>query len=328
MLLIVFCLLLKADLFAKEFREPGDIFNHELESADRKAEKGDTKAALKHIHTALRIANGLPDAGAKMEKTLRFMVGIYQICGLKDRALTVSNLVLTPASLPGDPVIVRLHKQAVRRIEVMDAGDQAMKMKDYLLADVLFSTLLPSPTIIERIFSQSATADEFEVKIVDRLVRLYLEHGDIDRAKSLVEKMRVEVTALSSSNPSRDATRLKLAMLDADLALVRLKQDRFAEADKLLSDSAVDIQRQIGPDDPQLATIYADLAHISALRERFPEAASRYKRALKIADRSGRVRKVTLRSILLSYSKVLERLKKIETAEQLALRAQLILDDD
>ncbi|MCA9805366.1 MAG: tetratricopeptide repeat protein [Cyanobacteria bacterium HKST-UBA02] len=288
------------------------------------ARAGDEQNALVHVHRALRLANS--DSREAFVEILRELASIYQDLGLDDRARMVGDLLLTPAANPTDSPLLREHKLAVRRLAILDAADR-IAGADYVLADILYSTLLPSPTIVERIFNQDATADEFEIKVVDRLVRLYLAHDDVDRARSLVEKMTLEVKALASSNPDRNAGKLKLAMLDCDMALVLEAEKKLKSADRLLARSAVTVERYLGPDNPQLATIYADLGSISARRERWPEAVSRYRHALKIVERAFHVRTATKKAILESYSRALARAHRSKEAEKRALEARMLIPD-
>lgn len=313
---------------ASRAAESVPAWKQELQLATGKVLADDQKVALGHIHRALRLANGenLADSRDAFVEILRELAAIYEELGLDDRAGMVGDLLLTPAADPTDSPLLREHKLAVRRLAVLDAAD-GIAASDYVLADILYSSLLPSPTMVERIFNQDATADEFEIKIVDRLVRLYLAHDDADRARSLVERMIVEVKALASSNPDREAGKLKLAVLDCDLALVLAAEKQLKSADRLLSRSAVMVQRHLGPDNPQLATIYADLGSISARRERWPEAVSRYRHALKIAERAFHVRTATRKAILESYSRALFRAHQRKEAERRALEARLLVPD-
>lgn len=303
----------------------------ELSMAAGNARSGDEKEALGHVHRALRLANdesleNLADSREAFVEILRELAVIYEELDLDDRARMVGDLLLTPAANPTDSPLLREHKLAVRRLAVLDAAD-GIATSDYVLGDILYSALLPSPTIVERIFNQDATADEFEIKVVDRLVRLYLAHDDVDRARSLVEKMALELKALASSNPDREAGKLKLAMLDCDLALVLAAEKQLKSADRLLSRSAVTVERYLGPDNPQLATIYADLGSMSARRERWPEAVSRYRHALKIADRAFHLRAATRKAILEAYSRALSRAHRRKEAEKRALEAKLLIPD-
>lgn len=203
-----------------------------MEQAYEALAKNDQPEASKELHLALACLQNNPGGQLQARVIIKEIINIYNKLGRRSAARKLGELLLKPAFTPADGGILKAHKIAVRRKAILKAGDQAA-LKDYLLADLYYSALLPPPTFYEKIKAQSRQRDEMTSIVVDRLVRLFLKNGDFEKAETLVERTKTFEDQLRMSGSSTPESKKRLAFLGIDLALVRMHQKRYSEAAKL-----------------------------------------------------------------------------------------------
>lgn len=284
----------------------GESWQIHIEKAYEALARENQDETIKELHQALR-ANSDPQVAMRI---IREIVNVYKKLGKVVSARKIGFLILTPAYLPTDGSILRAHKIAIRKRALIEAGDQAASSsEDYLLADLLYSQLLPPPSLYDHVRFKSGQNDEYERLVVDRLVRLYLKHGDIERAELLINQSRTfeeQIVAAEGKSPN---SKQHLASLGLNLALVRMHQKKYREAAKLFEKNTVQLERCMGKVEPQLATAYSDYGLALTRLKRYSQAESAYRRALKIARSNPGIKKRTLETIESNFNK----LKKLKS---------------
>ena len=289
-----------------------------IEKAYEAVQEDNRDGAMAALHFALNNIEASSSESAAI--VLKEMVNVYRKFGQEEQATTIGNLLLTPAYTPQMSSILKAHRIAVRKKAILAAADTATANRDYLLADALYSSLLPSPSFYARIINRDQHSDDYEFTVVDRLTRLYLAHGDFDRAENLIRKTRQMERLIRRGEARSEANQKKLAMLDIDQALLEMKRGRHKQAARRFEKSSIKLERLLSrnQDKAPLVTIYGDYALCLAKMKRNSEADRYFRRALKIAEDCPSVQKSTLRTIeanYLAFSRTKQERKKAPTSK-------------
>ena len=273
----------------------------QIEKAYEAVQKDDRSKAMTALHIALNDTKA--GSSENLRIVLKEMANVYRKFGFEDKATTIGRLLLTPAYTPQMSSILKAHRIAIRKKAILEAADSATADSDYLLADALYLSLLPGPSFYSKVINRDQFSDDYEFTVVDRLTRLYLAHGEIDKAESLIYRIRQMERLINRGEARSDANQIKLAMLDIDQALVDMKRTKYREAAKRFEKSSIKLERILHRDQDKapLATIYADYALCLARLKRKSEADRYFRRALKIAEACPSLKKSTLSTIETNY---------------------------
>ncbi|MEZ4544921.1 MAG: hypothetical protein R3C24_13630 [Cyanobacteriota/Melainabacteria group bacterium] len=202
----------------------------QIEKAYEAVQKDDRSKAMTALHIALNDTKA--GSSENLRIVLKEMANVYRKFGFEDKATTIGRLLLTPAYTPQMSSILKAHRIAIRKKAILEAADSATADSDYLLADALYLSLLPGPSFYSKVINRDQFSDDYEFTVVDRLTRLYLAHGEIDKAESLIYRIRQMERLINRGEARSDANQIKLAMLDIDQALVDMKRTKYREAAK------------------------------------------------------------------------------------------------
>lgn len=291
-------------------------WNDEISRARQAAKEGKKEESLATIRQALFSAQEMNDRICATAETLQELSDVYRKFGMSKKADLVSKLLLTPPSQPSEDGFLRAHNEAVWRKGLLAAGDHAMADGDSFLAELFFCAVMPPLSLKGKLIIRNERLDELQMMIVDRLVRLYVKDNDVGRAEDLVAMIRDQLAVLDQEKPPRESTQLQLAMLSADLGLIRANQHRFKESEELYQESSVVLEKLLGIHCPQLATIYSDYAVVCARHGKFRKAESNYQKAMTVISMGG-VSKATTKTIVGNYAKLLRKVGKSKEAEEL-----------
>lgn len=291
-------------------------WNDEMSRARQAARDGKKDESLATIRQALFSAQEMHDRVCATAETLQELADIYRKFGMTKKADLIGKLLLTPPSQPTEDGFLRAHNEAVWRKGLLAAGDHAMADGDSFLAELFFCAVMPPLTLKGRLVIRSDRLDELQMMIVDRLVRLYVKDKDVARAEDLVTMSRQQLAVLDQEKPPRESTQLQLAMLSADLGLIRANQHRFKESEELYANSAVVLEKILGAHCPQLATIYSDYAVACTRHGKLRKAETNYQKAMEVIAQGG-VGKSTTKTIVGNYAKLLRKVGKKKEAEEL-----------
>lgn len=291
-------------------------WNDELSRARQAARDGKKDESLATIRQALFSAQEIHDRVCATAETLQELADIYRKFGMTKKADLISKLLLTPPSQPTEDGFLRAHNEAVWRKSLLAAGDHAMADGDSFLAELFFCAVMPPLTLKGRLIIRNERLDELQMMIVDRLVRLYVKDKNLAQAEDLVAMIRQQLAVLDQEKPPRESTQLQLAMLSADLGLIRANQHRFKESEELYANSSIILEKLLGVHCPQLATIYSDYAVVCARHGRLRKAEANYQKAMEVIGQGG-VGKSTTKTIVGNYAKLLRKVGKKKEAEEL-----------
>lgn len=297
-----------------------------IEKAYEAVQEDNRDGAMAALHLALNDIKASSSESA--ETVLKEMVNVYRKFGQDEQATTIGRLLLTPAYTPQMSSILKAHRIAVRKKAILAAADSATANSDYLLADALYSSLLPGPSFYAKIINRDLYSDDYEFTVVDRLTRLYLAHGDCDRAESLIRNTRQMERLINRGEARSEANQKKLAMLDIDQALVEMKRGRHKQAARRFERSSIKLERLLrrNQDKAPLVTIYADYALCLARMKRNSEADRYFRRAIKIAEDCPSLQKSTLRTIEANYRSLSRPKRKREKAPSFKSPAPKAID--
>lgn len=287
-----------------------------ISRAKEEADHAKKDESLASIRVALFAAQEMHDRVCATAETLQHLVEIYRKFGMNKKADSVGKLLLTPPSQPQEGGFLRAHNEAVWRKGLLAAGDHAASDGDNFLAELFYCAVMPPLTLKGRLIIRNERLDELQMMIVDRLVRLYVKQNDLVRAEDLIMTIREQLAIIDQRKPPQESTQLQLAMLSADLGLIRAHQRRFKESEELYRKSSVVLERLLGTHSPQLATIYSDYALVCARHGKLRRAESNYQKAMDVIGMGG-VSKATTKTIVGNYAKLLRRVGKAKRAEEL-----------
>lgn len=263
--------------------------------------------AIIALHKAFEQVHGLNPSGNKnpVKALLVETAKIYKKIGMENASNTVNELLLKPAYSEDQDEYTKAKLLKKRKLALLMAGDRAKETKNYLLADLLYSSLLPGPGVYNAIATRGQTQSEYQEKVVDRLVRLYLDHGDYDRAERLIESSKRLVLFTKATEIDESITEKRLLMLEIDLALVKLHKGEYKQSIKLFDKNTIKLERLMQRNKSQLATIYNDFALVCSRAGKNSKAKRNYLKALSLAKQPPPVSKKTLSTIESNYNKFL-----------------------
>ncbi len=131
--------------------------------------------------------------------------------------------------------------------------------------------------------------------------------------------------APKSTTPASPATKDGWRAL-SDEAMTLFKDGKLAEAESLLKQSLAEVEKELGPKNPNVARILNELAYVDSAQGKYPEAEPLFQRAVAIVEKSLGKDNANLASVLRGLASAYAAEGKYAEAEPLFRRALAIAE--
>ena len=271
--------------------------------------QGEVTEAIELFESSLQMLGPVNSITAvedsRIRQTLLALSKLYNKNKLKDKyQATQALLAGTTTKGPIDPTVASKSKQ-VQIKDKLEAADLMVKQGKLDDAKMLYVELM-----------DAYPDSEFSSKIVDRLVRIYVQQKKFEIAEILVRNtLSVHETMLENLE-KLDPQRVQIAILFQDLALVRTGQCKYVEAEALL-EKALKIFNDFSEEGGRRTlSALCDLGFLHASMNEFEKAEKEYALAYGRAMNADLDPDVQY-SIALNYSMVLRKLGNVSKAERI-----------